>query len=359
MTYLATIKGTRSMLYFLEGLPYARSVWAECRRVALEFQVLTPAILSPDGGSPAASLAPSPRSPTVSIVYNGLSAANYSVNATAFIETERGVLTILAANSYNLLSSFILQVDLPSTLSSQSVLYPSSAQVLFENRETPVKWTTSPSSPLKRLEIQVTLNGLGTAAFRLDLLGKLNTSHAINPTNLIVNPSFEQQHNAALPDGFYLYYPSGVQTVNDPATYMMIDTRLASSGYSSLRINVGLPPAKLQSYPVVLTGGVSYTLSFAFQLTPVLNDVFSGGPSAKIILSGCGLRQAMALELSSTVSNSQWTTFKFPVLVSDSQRCSFTMDFESEFVLWIDDFQLYTTSSPSSSRLSNQIRTTL
>lgn len=44
MSYLSVIHGARGIQYFLEGMPFSRAVWAECRKVSLELNYLTPSV---------------------------------------------------------------------------------------------------------------------------------------------------------------------------------------------------------------------------------------------------------------------------------------------------------------------------
>lgn len=44
MSYMAVVKGATGIQYFLEGIPFSRALWAECRKLALEINALTPAV---------------------------------------------------------------------------------------------------------------------------------------------------------------------------------------------------------------------------------------------------------------------------------------------------------------------------
>jgi len=44
MSYLSVIHGARGIQYFLEGVTFSRAVWAECRKVSLELNYLTPSV---------------------------------------------------------------------------------------------------------------------------------------------------------------------------------------------------------------------------------------------------------------------------------------------------------------------------
>ena len=221
MTYLALIHGARGMQFFIRrppiGNPTSPDLWNECRRLALEVGQLTPALASPEE-------APSVR------------CSKPEVHVATF--RDRGAVAVLAANVRNA----PLPIELTLEAKADGV-----AEVLFENRTVEVsggKWADF-------------VDAFGTRAYRIQLDPPPADRAAIEPRNLIVNPSFEEAHNVGTPDGSYL----GIG--GDAAASWHVDPRLSVHGRQSLRLTT---PTEGQGihvnpFPIPLTPGKRYRLS--------------------------------------------------------------------------------------------------
>jgi len=202
MTYLPVIRGATAIQYFIRhgqnGFPKSTSVWAECGRLALEMAELAPGILSAE---PKPEVACSPD----------------TVAAAAW--RDRGVITVLAANTRNVPDAVRLQVkDVPFT---------GRAAVPFENREVPVEDGV----------IQDMIDAYGTRAYQIPVGPFPDEDLQVHPANRVVNPSFESNPNVGTPASCYANVGAG-----RGATYF-IDPRVARHGRHSLRMHT---PAKEQ-----------------------------------------------------------------------------------------------------------------
>lgn len=221
MTYLGLIHGARGIQPFIRrapiGNPTSPSLWSECRRLALEVGQLAPALAS---GEEAPRL-------TCSVA---------SVDAVAL--AERGAVTVLAANTSNapVAVEFVLDAE-----------YSGAAEVLFENRSVSVsggRWTD-------------VVGPLGTRAYRMQLRPPPADIAAISPSNLVLNPSFEEQHNVGTPDGSYISMGS------DRGASWYADQRVAVHGRTSLRLTTPSYDKGLTvfPFPIVLRAGQRYRVA--------------------------------------------------------------------------------------------------
>ncbi|MCX7597626.1 MAG: hypothetical protein N2512_01975 [Armatimonadetes bacterium] len=221
MTYLALIHGARHVQYFIRRPPAVNpscpDLWSECRRLMLELSQLTPALASAEEAPTVTCSAP-------------------QVHLAAF--QERGAVTVLAANVTN------RPLSVEFTLARR---WTGEAKALFENRSVAVtqgKWTDM-------------IDAFGTRVYLMQVELPPADLATLDPRNLIVNPSFEDTHNAGSPDGAYIGYGA------DKAASRYVDPRTAAHGRQSMRLHTpregqGISVAP---YPVVLTPGKRYKLS--------------------------------------------------------------------------------------------------
>lgn len=221
MTYLALIHGARGVQYFIRRPPAVNpnspDLWSECRRLMLELSQLTPALASAEEAPPV----------TCSASQVHLAALK-----------ERGAVTVLAANVEN--RPLSVEFTLARAWSGE-------AKVVFENRSVPVtrgKWSD-------------VIDAFGTRVYQLQVEPLPADLAALDPRNLVVNPSFEESHNVGSPDGAYISYGA------DKAASRFVDPRTAAHGRQSMRLHTpregqGIAVAP---FPIVLTPGKRYRLS--------------------------------------------------------------------------------------------------
>jgi hypothetical protein len=158
------------------------------------------------------------------------------VNVAAF--QERGAVTVLAANVTNAPLQIALFIDAEFT---------GKAEALFENRSVEVadsEWSD-------------VIDGFGTRAYRLQVDPPPDDQVTLDPSNLVVNPSFEQAHNVGTPDGSYL------SVGEDTAASWHVDPRLAVHGRQSLRLTTPTEDQGLgvRPFPIRLEPGKRYRIA--------------------------------------------------------------------------------------------------
>lgn len=243
MTYLALIHGATGIQYFIRrppiGNPVSPSLWSECRRLALEAQELTPALLSSEPAPPA-------------------SADVEQVHVT----TRRcdGSVYVIVVNTQNEPSAMAISIDGG---------YTCDAEVLFEGRKVAVS-----HGRLRDL-----IDGFGTRVYRIPVEKPAETV-AVSSGNLTVNPSFEDATNVGTPDGCY------VTAGEDLGASLFVDPRVAYHGAHSLRLRTPVEGmgVTVRPFPVELKQGRTYDVSvWARGLTPGLRfslgmDGIAGAP---------------------------------------------------------------------------------
>ena len=239
MTYLALIHGATGIQYFVRrapiGNPISSSLWSECRRLSLEGAELTPWLLSTE------------RRPEV----RGNPAA---VHVSAW--RHDGEILVLAANTENRPRD--LSLDLPEAKAAKR------AHVLFENRDIDVKGGT----------IVEPIDAFGTRAYVIRMGTKTANDALLDPRNMTVNASFEQQANVGTPDGCY------VSVGADQGASMFVDSRASRHGRHSLRITTPVEDQGLtvRPFPVRLRQEQTYRLSvWAKAKTPGLRFTLGAG----------------------------------------------------------------------------------
>ena len=222
MTYLPVIRGATGIQYFIRhgqnGFPKSTNVWAECGRLALEMAELAPAILSAE-----------PR-PEVACTPDTVAVAAWR---------DRGVITVLAANTRNVPDTVRLQV--------KGVAFTGPADLPFENRKVDVRAGV----------VEEMIDAYGTRAYQIPVGPFPAEDLQVHPKNRVINPSFEGNPNVGTPSGCYANVGAG-----RGATYF-IDPRVARHGRHSLRMHT---PAEdqgcvLSFFPFELKKGEAYRVS--------------------------------------------------------------------------------------------------
>jgi len=173
-------------------------MWGETRRVAIELGHVGPALLSEDPN------------PSITLFTPGLSAK-------AYLEKEKGVITILIANLDRQPKVLDFKID---DLTEE---FERNAEVLFEQR-----YVT-----LENSLIHDTIDSYGTRAYRIYSITYLKAIQDLRNGNLILNPSFEIQHHVGFPDSYLVRYGDGGSVLSDSWNRV--------NGYNSIRlINPGL-----------------------------------------------------------------------------------------------------------------------
>ena len=226
MTYLSMIHDATGIMYFINTpryntpsyvSPNSPRLWNECRALALETAELTPALLSAE---------PQPE----------LICGTRGVHAAAW--TDRGVITILAANTLNKPARCRLRL--------KNVSWSGKADVMFEDRKVSVR----------NGRIEDMIDAFGTRAYQLPVGPLPKERLRIHKHNLVENPSFEHTPNVGTPGGCCTTNGTGIG-----ATYF-VDSRTAVHGRHSLRLRapkgevVGIVPVRFR-----LKAGRSYRVS--------------------------------------------------------------------------------------------------
>ena len=195
MTYLAVIHGATGIQYFirhgLSGFPKSTIAWGECGAMAREIAELTPFLLSSES-SPAVTS---------------------SMKAVHVGGRKNGdLMVILAVNTENrpLSVSFRLQ----------GIPFSGNGDVLFENRRIRVR----------NGSFQDEIDALGTRVYMIPFETAPEEAWDIDPNNLMVNPSFEENPSVGTPAGCY------VRVNGERGSTYFVDSRVAHHGRHSLRL---------------------------------------------------------------------------------------------------------------------------
>lgn len=219
MTYLAVIDGATGIQYFirhgLSSFPKSPVAWSECGAVAREIAELTPYLLS-DEFSPEVFC----------------SRREVAFNAWR----HKGGIVLLVANTENRPLSVQFRL--------KDISFTGQGDVLFENRKIGVAGG----------EIEDTIDGMGTRAYMITVAHTDEKGQEIRQNSLIVNPSFENNHNVGTPAGCY------VRSGDDRGATFFVDSRVAFHGNHSLRLNTPREGegVSLAFFPVQLNEGDTY-----------------------------------------------------------------------------------------------------
>ncbi len=242
MTYLGLIDGATGVVYYvrhgLNGFPKSTITWGECSRLALEGAELSPALLSHEARPRAKSSAD-------------------SIHVGAW--RDRGMIYVLAANTENRPQMMRLEVE--------GVTGRGEAKVIFENR------TVS----FARGVVRDMIDAYGTRAYRIPIGPMPAEDLTVDPRNLIVNPSFEENPNTGAPEGCYANIGAA-----RGVTYFT-DSRVARHGGHSVRLAVPEEGQRvcLDLYPAPVTQGKTYRFSvWAKAAAPRT----AGGPWPQLLL---------------------------------------------------------------------------
>jgi len=282
MSYLAIIRGATGIQYFLEGLPYSRATWAECRKVALEIQSLAPLILSH--------------------VKEQVISDSEQVYTMGYNQSSQGgVMLILVANSLNTPVKFAL------TIPSLQGFHHLESTVLFENRNQPVNGG----------QIEDHLNGWATRAYRISF-----NSQSPDRSNLIINPSFESQANVGMADGMW-------PELNGTLNSALVDPNYAHEGLFSQRLtNVNGNQQALQVYKVSVPSGIQYEFSFY---------AMSNAEGYPVQFWTNCLQSESNFVISSPY---EWQSFSTTILLTKPTVCKFSLIIETPGSVWFDSLWL-------------------
>ena len=217
MTYQSIINGATGIQFFIRhGLnvfPKSTTTWAECGKMAVEIQELTPWLLSNEQTIPVTC-------PTADI---SVLSKQYS-----------GKLMIMAANKTNITRKADFSV-------SRSIR--GKANVLFQKRNIPISSNSFSDY----------LGPYGTQVYLIDLDTKNDTVKPF-PGNLIIDPGFEDLSSPGVPSACYAW-----NTGDRGATYFT-DSRDAVEGYHSLRLVTPKQgeSIRLRFFPFNVKGGSTY-----------------------------------------------------------------------------------------------------
>lgn len=220
MTYLAYIHNARGIQYFIRRPPAVNpnspDLWSECRRLMFELSQLTPEL---------ASTEPQPQ---VRCETEGVHVAAVQ---------RQGAITVLCANTRN--EPQALSLSLPMSFSGK-------ATVVFENREVAVTGG----------KLTDVIEAMSTRVYRLQVAPPPADQVALDPRNVIFNPSWEEAHNVGTPDGCYVGYA-------DKGASWYVDPRTSVHGRQSLRLTTPVEGQGMgiNPFPLVLTPGNKYALS--------------------------------------------------------------------------------------------------
>lgn len=217
MTYQSIINGATGIQFFIRhGLnvfPKSTATWAECGKMAVEIQELTPWLLSNEQTIPV----------TCSTSDISVLSKQYS-----------GKLMIMVANKTNINRKADFSV-------SRSVR--GKADVLFQNRNIPISSNSFSDY----------LGPYGTQVYLIDLNTKNDTVKPF-PGNLILDPGFEDLSSPGVPSACYAW------NIGDRGATYFTDSRDAVEGYHSLRLVTPKQDEsiRLRFYPFNVKGGSTY-----------------------------------------------------------------------------------------------------
>lgn len=284
MTYLALIHGARGIQYFIRSpqvsFPKSPSMWAECGALALEAAELTPALTS-------AETAPS------------VTVSARAVHACAL--RHRGIVTVLAVNTDKKPQMLRIQVN--------GIDFTGEADVLFEDRTVTVEGGA----------IEEPIDGYGTRAYAIPIGQLAQDDLAVDPANLVVDPSWESTPSVGTPSACYASIPG--------AATCFVDSRIARHGCHSLRMTA--PTAQelpsLTPYPVSLKAGQAYRVS-------VWSRAKSDGVVLKVSLGSLASQQFSLTR--------EWKEYMFTVAPERDVRLSPGLALGTPGVAWLDLFQV-------------------
>ena len=291
MVYLSWVHGASGLLYFSRNAgpgfatPSSPGLWAECRQLALEAATLAPALMQPFATTQVPVVAT--ELPTALSEAEATNATTVHVRGirldaddTLPAQTQRDIVVLVVNTQARPL---LMEFAVPAELADASQV----VNDIFRNRTLALAHRSGQRVWTDMLE------PMATRAFRL----QRSATAAAETTNLIVNPSMEEQANAGTPDGFYLI-ESG-----DAGASFLVDGTPAADGRYSMRVTTPTTGQGLtfQAYPQDISKGGRYNLSVwgrgsaALQFSTVYGNA-----------SGCTLGPD---------SSTQWT-----VMLSESWR---------------------------------------
>ena len=225
MTYIGLMRHVTGIQYFMRTPPNLRPKstisWNECGKMALEVAQMKPFLLSGE-------LAPEVECDDDRVLVKSWK--------------YKGKTLVIAVNKDNAPKDF--NIAFRKEYSDQKV------DVWFENRQ----------EDLHNGMISDFIDGYGTRVYLMDQ-SKADSTTAIHPTNLMINPSFEKVYNASMPSGCYARYHKRGQ--GDHASTYFVDSRQRVDGLYSLRLNTPQDSdgVQLDFFPIVLNPGNSYSVS--------------------------------------------------------------------------------------------------
>ncbi len=285
MTYLALIHGARAVQYFTRkppvSFPKSPILWAECGALALETAELTPALTSEEPAPEVTSSVPEVHACTL---------------------RDRGIVTVLAANTAKRPQMVRLQLG--------GIDFTGEAEVLFEDR------TVSVQSGA----IEEPIDAYGTRAYAIPVGPLPEDDLAIDPGNLVVDPSWENTASVGTPSACYANLRG--------ASTCFVDSRVARHGRHSLRMTA--PTAEelpsLQPFPMAVKAGQGYHVS-----------IWAKGRSEDVTLK-VSLGGFASHEFALTT---EWQEYAFDVTPDkDAARASPGLALTSAGVAWLDLFQI-------------------
>ena len=291
MVYLSWVHGASGLLYFSRNAgpgfatPSSPGLWAECRQLALEAATLAPALMQPFATTQvpvAATELPTALSEAEATNATTVHVRGIRLDAddTLPAQTQRDIVVLVVNTQARPL---LMEFAVPAELAGASRVVNDilrNRTLALAHRSGQRVWTDM-------------LEPMATRAFRLHR----SATAAAETTNLIVNPSMEEQANAGTPDGFYLI-ESG-----DAGASFLVDGTTAADGRYSMRVTTPTTGQGLtfQAYPQDISRAGRYNLSVwgrggaALQFSTVYGNA-----------SGCTLGPD---------SSTQWT-----VMLSESWR---------------------------------------
>lgn len=220
MTYTSIINGATGIQYFirhgLNSYPKSTATWAECGKMAMEIQELTPWLLSDESH-------PSVKSSSSDVV--------------VMSRLYKGRLMVMAANK----SNSTRRVDY-----SVSTRVNGKAKVLFENRNVNISGNSFSDY----------LPAYGTQVYLIDTKTDTDTIKAYNG-NLQIDPGIEDSSSPGVPTACYAW-----NTGDRGATYFT-DTREQVEGIHSIRLTTPKPgeSIRLRFFPINVKKGNTYYIS--------------------------------------------------------------------------------------------------
>jgi hypothetical protein len=220
MTYQSIINGATGIQFFIRhGLnifPKSTATWAECGKMAVEIQELTPWLFSNEQTIPVTC-----------------STSDISILS----KQHSGKLMIMVANKTNIPRKADFSV-------SRSVR--GKANVLFQNRN--ISIISNSFSDY--------LGAYGTQVYLIDLNTKNDTIKPF-PGNLIIDPGFEELSSPGVPSACYAW------NIGDRGATYFTDSRDAIEGYHSIRLVTPKQDEsiRLRFFPFNVKGGSTYYIT--------------------------------------------------------------------------------------------------